>query len=89
MVKKTSGTDSWLIMDNKRDVDNVVSNTLAANSDGAENADTGGIPTDFLSNGFKCRGSGGDFNADGSTYIYMAFAERPSGTMFGLDANAR
>ena len=77
MVKKSSGGDSWLIMDNKRDIDNVVGNTLAANSNGAENADTGGIPTDFLSNGFKCRGSGGDFNADGSTFIYLAFAESP------------
>jgi len=77
MVKKSSGGDSWLIMDNKRDVDNVVGNTLAANSAGAENVDTGGIPTDFLSNGFKCRGSGGDFNASGSTFIYLAFAESP------------
>ena len=89
MVKKTSGTDSWLIMDNKRDIDNVVSNTLAANSSGAENADTGGIPTDFLSNGFKCRGSGGDFNGDGSTYIYMAFAEEPGTTPFDTFPNAR
>ena len=77
MIKKTSGTDSWLIMDNKRDIDNVVSNTLAANSSGTENADTGGIPTDFLSNGFKCRGSGGDFNGSGQTYVYFAFAESP------------
>ena len=89
MVKKTSGTDSWLIMDNKRDIDNVVSNTLAANSSGTENADTGGIPTDFLSNGFKCRGSGGDFNGDGSTYIYMAFAEEPGTTPFDTFPNAR
>ena len=77
MVKKYSGTDSWLIMDNKRDIDNVVGNTLAANSSGTENADTGGIPTDFLSNGFKCRGSGGDYNGNGQTYIYLAFAESP------------
>ena len=77
MVKKSSSGDSWLIMDNKRDVDNVVGNTLAANSSGAENADTGGIPTDFLSNGFKCRGSGGDFNANGETFVYLAFAESP------------
>jgi hypothetical protein len=77
MIKKSSGSDSWLIMDNKRDIDNVVGNTLAANSSGAENADTGGIPTDFLSNGFKCRGSGGDFNGSGSTFVYLAFAESP------------
>ena len=89
MVKKSSGSDSWLIMDNKRDIDNVVGNTLAANSNGAENADTGGIPTDFLSNGFKCRGSGGDFNANGQTYVYMAFAEEPGTTPFDTFPNAR
>ena len=77
MIKRTSSTDSWLIMDNKRDINNVVGNTLAANSSGTENADTGGIPTDFLSNGFKCRGSGGDFNGSGQTYVYFAFAESP------------
>ena len=41
MIKRTSSTDSWLIMDNKRDINNVVGNTLAANSSGTENADTG------------------------------------------------
>jgi hypothetical protein len=89
MIKRTSGTDSWLIMDNKRDIDNPVGNTLAANSSGAENVDTGGIPTDFLSNGFKCRGSGGDFNGDGETYVYMAFAEQPGVTPFDTSPNAR
>ena len=33
--------------------------------------------TDFLSNGFKIRSSEGEYNANGSTYIYMAFAETP------------
>ena len=42
---------------------------------------------DFLANGFKLRITAGTHN-DG-TFIYMAFAERPSNTIFGLDANAR
>ena len=41
-------------MDNK-DIDNVVSNTLAANSSGTENSGYGDSYW-FLSNGFKCRG---------------------------------
>ena len=32
---------------------------------------------DFLSNGFKLRASSGSWNANGSTFIYMAFAENP------------
>ena len=89
MVKKTSAADSWLIMDNTRSSYNPVGNTLAANSNGAENVDTGGIPTDFLSNGFKCRGSGGDFNASGASYIFAAWAEAPTNNLFGGQANAR
>ena len=77
MLKKSSGGDSWLIMDNKRSTANVVNNTLAANSNGSQNVDTGGIPTDFVANGFKCRGTGGDFNGNGETYIFLAFAESP------------
>tara|TARA_R100001129_G_scaffold17814_1_gene11444 strand:- start:398 stop:2821 length:2424 start_codon:yes stop_codon:yes gene_type:complete len=77
MVKRSTGSDSWLIMDNKRSTFNPVGNTLAANSSGSENADTGGIPMDFVANGFKCRGTGADFNENGQTYIFLAFAESP------------
>jgi hypothetical protein len=75
MVKRVNTTDSWLIQDNKRETYNEMDDTLAANSSGAEDADTGGMPIDFLSNGIKMRGSGGDFNV--SEYIYIAFAETP------------
>ena len=77
MIKRSTGSDSWLIMDNKRSTFNPVGNTFAANSSNTENADTGGIPTDFVANGFKCRGTGGDFNSNGQTYIFLAFAESP------------
>jgi len=30
---------------------------------------------DFTSNGFKLKGTGSGTNADGSTYIFIAFAE--------------
>jgi len=32
---------------------------------------------DILSNGFKLRTDGNNFNASGGTYIYLAFAENP------------
>ena len=89
MVKRTSSGDSWLIMDNKRDIDNPATQTQAPQSNREDNVNTGGIPTDFLSQGFKCRGSGGDYNGSGQTYIYMAFAEQPGATPFGTFPNAR
>ena len=32
---------------------------------------------DFLSNGFKWRGTASGTNASGGTFVYMAFAEAP------------
>ena len=77
IVKRVLNSDAWLVMDSARSSTNPVTNTLATTGTGQENIDTGGVPTDFLSNGFKCRGTGGDFNGSGETYIYMAFAESP------------
>jgi len=40
------------------------------------NAEAGGNPIDFLSNGFKLRDGSGMIN-DAETYIYIALAETP------------
>ena len=69
----TAGTD-WRMMDNKRSTFNLVDDRLFPNLNIAENTGDG---YDFLSNGFKIRSSGGDFNGIGDSYIYMAFAEEP------------
>ena len=90
MVKRTSSTDSWLITDNKRDIDNPATQTQAPQSNREDNVNTGdNYSIDYLSNGFKCRGSGGDLNGSGETYIYMAFAETPETTPFDTFPNAR
>jgi len=73
MVKRTDSTSDWYIWDTKRDTYNVVTNTLLADTSGAE---TSATSIDDLSNGFKCR-SATVVNASGGTYIYMAFAEAP------------
>ena len=75
MIKETtdSGTD-WRMMDNKRSTFNLVDDRLFPNLSNAENTGDG---YDFLSNGFKMRSSGGDFNGSGNNYIYMCFAEAP------------
>jgi hypothetical protein len=74
MVKRTNSTGAWLMLDSKRIGYNPDQNHLQANTSDQEFTD---IDSDFLSNGFKARGTAADLNASGSTYIYMAFAENP------------
>ena len=74
MVKRTDAGNEWIILDVKRDIDNVASHRLFPNLADAES--TSQSPMDILSNGFKLRTSAGICNAAG-TYLYMAFAEAP------------
>ena len=74
LVKRTDSANDWCLYDNKRDTYNVVQDKLQPNQTSAESDDTS---MDFVSNGFKLRETGGNFNASGGTYIYMAFAENP------------
>ena len=88
--KKTSGTGNWYIFDNKRSGFNVDNDMLTPNLTDAEYDGQTYPRLDFVSNGIKWVDAGSSVhNASGETYIYMAFAERPSGTIFGVDANAR
>ena len=74
MFKKSSGIDSWEIIDTARNLSNVNNNGLLPNSSDAEITNRGG---DILSNGFKLRYANGTTNESGQTYIYAAFAEAP------------
>jgi hypothetical protein len=76
MIKPTSTTGSWQILDTSRDPYNVEGNLLWANESTAELSSPPRL--DGLSNGFKVRASSGSHpNVSGVTYIYMAFAENP------------
>ena len=86
MVKLTSSVNDWCVYDNKRDIYNVVQDKVQPNQNYAESNDTS---MDFVSNGFKFRATGGNFNGSGSTYIYMCFAESPFVTSSGVPATAR
>ena len=84
MTKITSGTDGWMIFDNKRNTYNVMDKYMTADGVGADSTrDT----VDFLSNGFKWRIANGDCN--NGTYVYMAFAEAPFVNSNGVPCNAR
>ena len=82
MTKKTNSTSQWVMFDNKRSPINYVQRRLQANNSAAENTDDN-QDFDILSNGFKSRRAAGDWNSDGDTFIYMAFAENPFVTSTG------
>ena len=73
--KKTNAVGDWIIMDTSRDPANLSDDRILANSNVAEANNGNNI--DILSNGFKERNADGYSNANGSTYLYMAFAESP------------
>ena len=75
LVKRTDSAKDWLLLDNKRDVDNVAQARLFPNLSDAES--TTQSPMDILSNGFKLRVSDTNYNENTGTYIYLAFAEMP------------
>ena len=87
IIKWVSGSNRWVISDNKRDIDNPVIGEL--NPDASTAEDTASTPFDFLSNGFKIRRTGDVFNNSGGTYIYMAWAEAPFVNSNGVPCNAR
>ena len=87
MCKGTASNREWVMHDNKRDAENVVDGTLYANTNDAEG--TGTARMDFLSNGFKLREDGNNWNASGETYVYLAFAEAPFVNSNGVPGNAR
>ena len=77
MFKRTDASgNGWGMKDTVRDSTNPNNGYLFAESSGAEGTATS-LDIDFLSNGYKFRGTSSDGNASGGTYIYMAFAENP------------
>ena len=76
LCKVTSTTDGWQMMDTARDPYNVASKRLEANREFVE-ATASWTYVDFLSNGFKPRGTDTIWNNASHTYLYMAFAEYP------------
>jgi|SRR5210317_15192 len=89
MTKESATTGSWNIFDNRRENPfNIVKGTLKAEASNAEESNTN-LQMDFVSNGFKLRGIGGDLNGNGTAMIYMAFAESPFTTSTGVPTTAR
>ena len=75
LIRRKSG-DPWMMHDTERSSNNGIRDWLTANANTAEQTYTGDL-IDVYSNGFKIKYSGGGWNSDGETYLYMAFAEAP------------
>ena len=88
MIKKTSGVNEYGVWDNKRSTFNVTDDIIYANLTNTEAADNAN-GLDFVGNGFKIKASGDLFNANGGSYIFMAFAEAPFVNSNGVPCNAR
>ena len=88
LIKIINGiNENWSISDNKRAPVNPSDAILRPDETSQETSGAGTM--DFLSNGFKLRTSDTKTNRDGSTYVYMAFAERPFNSIFGTQCNPR
>ena len=81
MVVIKGNNDHWCVHDSARQPNNDNISQLNWNLNNAEY--DGGNPINFVSNGFMIGASntggaaGSRTNGDGSTYIYMAWAESP------------
>jgi len=74
MVKMSSSTGNWTILDDKREGYNVDNDPLHPNlSDGEGTTDL----IDITSNGFKVRTTNATFNTNAGTYVYAAWASAP------------
>jgi hypothetical protein len=75
LIKSTTETTHWYILDSVRDTYNIMGNQLEANLNNAESF--AGV-IDFVASGFKIRTpSAGSFNGNGVPYFFMAFADTP------------
>jgi hypothetical protein len=78
MIKRTDTTASWNVLDSVRNPYNYVANYLYPNSSQAEvDGSTANFTRDYTANGFKLRATNTFLNANGGTYIFLAFAEVP------------
>mgnify|MGYP003334169561 CR=1 FL=1 len=78
MIKRTSATDNWVMIDNKRSTTNPRNKFVWANKSDAESTFAGTREVNFYSNGFQPVSDGSDdINDNNATYIYMAFAADP------------
>ena len=75
MIKRTSSTGQWQMLDNKRSPSNPRRAFLLANATQQE-VSSSLADVDFNSNGFQIKTDWDEYNQSGNNYIYMAFANQ-------------
>jgi len=77
ILKGTSGTLGWIMIDAVRNVYNLANSSLFPHAAAAEDS-SGTFPViDFLSNGFKIRNTAVEANSSSIQFVFAAFAESP------------
>ena len=87
VIIRPNAVFNWLMLDNKRDTINPRDSYLYPNTNNAEASDAS-YYIDYLSNGFKFRGTQVNANQNGTVYYYMAFAKHPFVASTGLPTTA-
>jgi hypothetical protein len=78
MIKADDSGEDWVIFDRARDTYNPATKYIYPNTDAAEATDST-IVIDFLSNGFKPRGTDDRINKNDGIFVFAAFAKHPFG----------
>jgi len=76
LIKAIGSPGGWKIYNTSGLTYNPINTSIEANDSSGEATSTS-FNMDFLSNGLKLRTTYADFNTNGNTYLYMAFAENP------------
>ena len=86
IIKRIDTTEDWWIHDDQRNPHNPIDDNLYPNGSEATATE---VASDFLSNGFKLRTSNQNWNDDGDTYVYWAWAGQVGNTPYMAPTNAR
>jgi len=78
MIKADDAGEDWIIFDRARDTYNPAENFLLPNASNEE-ATASDQKIDFLSNGFKPRGTDDRINKNDGIFVFVAFAKHPFG----------
>jgi len=78
LVKKTSASGDWILMDTMRGMSITTSQWLYPNTSGAE--DASGAQLNPTATGFRVTSTGSGLNGGGATYIYIAIRRGPMKT---------
>ena len=77
LYKQTNSANNWVLQDNMRGMTHTGYDLLYANTSGAEVSGTAAPGAKAEPNGFSIDLTGGEHNATGSTYIYVAIRRGP------------